>query len=78
MTRVTRFAKVALLVSAVSSAVPAIGAVTPIANRNSFRIGDARRAVHRPEPAAGPAPEGHFRPRLCAHLPRRGGARSAA
>ncbi|HET9355668.1 MAG TPA: CHAT domain-containing protein [Sphingomicrobium sp.] len=41
MTRVTRFAKVALLVSAVSSAVPAFGAVTPIANRNSFRIGDS-------------------------------------
>ena len=41
MNRVKRFAQLALLASAAASAVPAIGAVTPIANRNSFRIGDA-------------------------------------
>ncbi len=41
MSRVTHFAKFALLVSAAASAAPAIGAVTPIANRNSFRIGDS-------------------------------------
>ena len=41
MSRVTRFAKIALLVSAAASAMPALAAVTPIANRNSFRIGDA-------------------------------------
>ncbi|WP_118858208.1 CHAT domain-containing protein [Sphingomonas mesophila] len=41
MSRVTRFAKLALLASAAAAALPAVGAtVTPIANRNSFRIGD--------------------------------------
>ena len=41
MTRITRMSRFALLVTAATSALPAWGAVTPIANRNSFRIGDA-------------------------------------
>ena len=38
---VMRFARVALLLSAAASAVPAFSAVTPISNRGGFRIGDA-------------------------------------
>ena len=41
MTRVMRMSRIALLLTAAASAMPAWGQVTPIANRNSFRIGDS-------------------------------------
>ena len=41
MTRVMRMRRIALLLTAAASAMPALGQVTPIANRNSFRLGDA-------------------------------------